>query len=135
MWRDLAWVLDILQASRKALDYARGLSEEQFGASSLHQDAIIRQLTIVGEAAKRVTVEFRVNHHGIPWRHIAGFRVFQALGLPAIQSPPFVLVVQFSQNPHKLIVVQRYSDLLICVDRIISLQQLGQEASIIQELE
>lgn len=52
MWRDLAWVLDMLQASRKALNYARGLSEEQFGASSLHQDAIIRQLTIVGEAAK-----------------------------------------------------------------------------------
>jgi uncharacterized protein with HEPN domain len=74
MWRDLAWVLDMLQASRKALDYARGLSEEQFGASSLHQDAILRQLTIVGEAAKRVTVEFRVNHHSIPWRHIAGFR-------------------------------------------------------------
>jgi hypothetical protein len=61
--------------------------------------------------------------------------VFQALGLPAIQSPSFVLVVQFSQNPHKLTVVQCYSDLLICVDRIISLQQLGQEASIIQELE
>jgi uncharacterized protein with HEPN domain len=74
MWRDLAWVLDMLQASRKALDYARGLSEEQFGASSLHQDAILRQLTIVGEAAKRVTVEFRVNHHSIPWLHIAGFR-------------------------------------------------------------
>jgi Protein of unknown function DUF86 len=64
MWRDLAWVLDMLQASQKALNYAPGLSEEQFGASSLHQDAILRQLTIVGEAAKRVSVEFRVNHHG-----------------------------------------------------------------------
>jgi uncharacterized protein with HEPN domain len=47
MWRDLAWVLDRLQASRKAVDYVRGLSEEQFGASSLHQDAVLRQLTIV----------------------------------------------------------------------------------------
>jgi uncharacterized protein with HEPN domain len=74
MWRDLAWVLDMLQASRKALDYARGLSEEQFGASSLHHDAVLRQLTIVGEAAKRVSVEFRVIHYSIPWRHIAGFR-------------------------------------------------------------
>jgi hypothetical protein len=61
--------------------------------------------------------------------------VFQASGLPAIQSPPFVHVVQFSQNSHKLTVVQCYLDLLICVDRIISRQQLGQEASIIQELE
>ena len=74
MWRDVAWVLDMLQASRKALNYARGLSEEQFGSSSLHQDAILRQLTIVGEAAKRVSVDFRIDHHGIPWRQIAGFR-------------------------------------------------------------
>ena len=74
MWRDLAWVLDMLQASRKALEYAHGLSEEQFGASSLHQDAVLRQLTIIGEAAKRVSAEYRVNHHAIPWRHILGFR-------------------------------------------------------------
>jgi uncharacterized protein with HEPN domain len=74
MWRDLAWVLDMLQASRKALGYARGLSEEQFVGSNLHQDAIIRQLTIVGEAAKRLSVEFRLNHHEVPWRQVAGFR-------------------------------------------------------------
>ena len=74
MWRDLAWVLDMLQASRKALEYARGLSEEQFGESDLHQDAILRRLTIVGEAAKRVSVEFRLNHPGVPWRQVAGFR-------------------------------------------------------------
>jgi len=32
MWRDLAWVLYMLQASRKAIEYARGLNEEQFQA-------------------------------------------------------------------------------------------------------
>ena len=74
MWRDLAWVLDMLQASRKALEYARGLTEEQFHVSNLHQDAVLRQLTVVGEAAKRVSVEFRMNHHDVPWRQIAGFR-------------------------------------------------------------
>jgi uncharacterized protein with HEPN domain len=74
MWRDMAWVLDMLQASRKAIEHVRGLNEEQFEASSLHQDAILRQLTIVGEAAKRVSLEFRLNHHGVPWRQIAGFR-------------------------------------------------------------
>ena len=74
MWRDLAWVLDMLQASRKTIEYARGLSEEQFQASGLHQDAILRQLTIVGEAAKRVSIEFRASHHEVPWRQISGFR-------------------------------------------------------------
>jgi uncharacterized protein with HEPN domain len=74
MWRDLAWVLDMLQASRNALEYASGLTEEQFQASNLHQDAILRQLTIIGEAAKRVSEEFRVNHQEVPWRQIAWFR-------------------------------------------------------------
>lgn len=74
MWRDLAWILDMLQGSQKAIEYARGLNEEQFQASELHQDAILRQLTIVGEAAKRVSAEFRASQLEIPWRQIAGFR-------------------------------------------------------------
>jgi uncharacterized protein with HEPN domain len=74
MWRDLAWVLDMLQASRKTIEYARGLSEEQFQVSGLHQDAILRQLTIVGEAAKRASTEFCVSHPEVPWRQVAGFR-------------------------------------------------------------
>ena len=74
MWRDLAWIVDMLQASQKAIEYARGLNEEQFQASGLHQDAILRQLTIVGEAAKRVSAEFCASQPEIPWRQIAGFR-------------------------------------------------------------
>lgn len=74
MWRDFAWVLDMLQASRKVLDYARGLNESEFVANSLKQDAILRQLTIVGEAAKRVSVEFRTSHPEVPWKKVAGFR-------------------------------------------------------------
>lgn len=74
MWRDLAWVLDMLQASRKILEYAVGLNEERFRTSGLHQDAILRQLTIVGEAAKRVSVELRASHPEVPWRQISGFR-------------------------------------------------------------
>ena len=36
--------------------------------------AILRQLTILGEAAKGVSVEFRAAHDEIPWKRIAGFR-------------------------------------------------------------
>jgi len=74
MWRDLAWVLDMLQSSRKILEYAVGLDEEQFRTRGLHQDAILRQLTIVGEAAKRVSVELRASHPEVPCRQISGFR-------------------------------------------------------------
>ena len=49
-------------------------SAASFLASSRDQDAILRQLTIVGEAAKRVSEEFRTSHQDIPWRRVAGFR-------------------------------------------------------------
>ena len=74
MWRDDAWLLDMLQSARKALDYASGLSEDQFMADNLRQDAILRQLTILGEASKRISNELRAAHPEIPWRKVAGFR-------------------------------------------------------------
>ena len=74
MWRDDAWLLDMLQSARKASDYASGLSENQFMADSLRQDAILRQLTILGEACKKISNERRAAHPEIPWRKVAGFR-------------------------------------------------------------
>lgn len=74
MWRDDAWLLDMLQSARKALSYARGLSENQFMTDSLRQDAILRQLTILGEASKKISNELRTAHPEVPWKKVAGFR-------------------------------------------------------------
>jgi uncharacterized protein with HEPN domain len=74
MWRDDAWLLDMLQSAQRALDYASGLSENQFMADNLRQDAILRQLTILGEASKKISNELRTAHPDIPWRKVAGFR-------------------------------------------------------------
>ena len=59
---------------QKALEYACGLSEVEFRRNDLHQDAIVRQLIIIGEAAKRVSAEFHISHPGVLWRQVAGFR-------------------------------------------------------------
>ena len=64
----------MLQACRMALEYASDLDEASFMASNLHQHAILRQLIVVGEAAKRVSDEFCAIHSEIPWRRVAGFR-------------------------------------------------------------
>jgi len=74
MWRDAAWVLDMLNACRRVMEYARGLTEEAFLASPRDQDAILRQLTVAGEAAKNVSADFRASHPEVPWRKVAGFR-------------------------------------------------------------
>ena len=74
MWRDAGSLVDMLKAARKVGEYATGLDESSFLANSRDQDAILRQLTIVGEAAKRVSNEFRTSHPEVPWRRVAGFR-------------------------------------------------------------
>ena len=74
MWRDDAWLLDMLQSARKALGYARGLRENQFMTDSLRQDAILRQLTILGEASEKISNELRAAHPEVPWKKVAGFR-------------------------------------------------------------
>jgi uncharacterized protein with HEPN domain len=74
MWRDPAWILDMLQAAMKAREYVQNLSEAEFMASSRDQDAVVRQLTVLGEAAKRVSADFRNEHPEIPWKKISGLR-------------------------------------------------------------
>lgn len=74
MWRDAASLLDMLNAARKALEYGRDLNKEWFLASTLHQDAVLRQLTILGKASKRASAECRADHPEVPWRRVAGLR-------------------------------------------------------------
>jgi uncharacterized protein with HEPN domain len=50
----------------------------------MRQDATIRQLEILGEAAKRVSQDVRDDHPDVPWRQIAGLRdvlVHQYMGV------------------------------------------------------
>ncbi|WP_347338293.1 HepT-like ribonuclease domain-containing protein [Synechocystis sp. FACHB-383] len=38
------------------------------------QDTILRRITIIGEATKRLSLDFRDRHSEIPWKQIAGMR-------------------------------------------------------------
>ncbi|MBV5305856.1 MAG: DUF86 domain-containing protein [Desulfobulbaceae bacterium] len=53
--------------------YAR-VQKEEFLTVSHWQDAIIRNLEIIGEAAKRVSKPLKEQYPTIPWREIAGLR-------------------------------------------------------------
>lgn len=43
-------------------------------ADTLVQDGVIRQLEIIGEATKRLSLELREKNSDIPWQDIAGMR-------------------------------------------------------------
>ena len=55
MRRDDAWLLDMLLAARDAAEFASGLKFSQFDDSRLHQNAVLKAIEIVGEAASKVS--------------------------------------------------------------------------------
>ena len=74
MRRDQAYLLDIVLAARRACQYLEGLTWEDFRRSELHQDAVMRPLGIIGEAAGRVSQETKEEHPEIPWQQMIGMR-------------------------------------------------------------
>ena len=68
------YISHILECIQKIERYVEGISEEEFLASGLIQDAVIRNFEIIGEATKHLNIEFRERHTDIPWRQIAGMR-------------------------------------------------------------
>ncbi len=74
MWRDEAWLLDMLTAARHAREHVEEVTEEEFMHSTLHQDAVVRELEVLGEAAVNVSEEVRAEHPEIPWPRIIGMR-------------------------------------------------------------
>jgi uncharacterized protein with HEPN domain len=72
--RDAALLLDMLLAARDALSFVEGLDEAAFLNSRLHQNAAIRSLEVIGEAAGKVSAATQTAHHEIPWRDITAMR-------------------------------------------------------------
>lgn len=65
---------DIAEAIGRIKSYTRPLTYPQFLADRKTQDAIVRNLEIIGEAAKNLSTEFKKKHRDIDWRKIAGMR-------------------------------------------------------------
>ena len=74
MRRDEGYLLDMLIAARDARLFVSGLTRRQFDASRLHQNAVVKALEIIGEAAGRISEEARKAHPEIPWGEIIGMR-------------------------------------------------------------
>jgi uncharacterized protein with HEPN domain len=65
---------DILAAIAKIEGYTCGVERHTFLADDKTIDAVVRNLEIIGEAARRMPVEFVTAHPDIPWQQITGLR-------------------------------------------------------------
>jgi uncharacterized protein with HEPN domain len=71
---DLAYLEHIRDAALTIAEHLRGIDEPTFMGSRLLQDAVIRELQIVGEATKRLSAALRQANPEVPWQDIAGMR-------------------------------------------------------------
>lgn len=71
------YLLHMLEAADRILEYTSGVSEEQFLANQMLQDAVVRNIEIIGEAANNLLEagpEFATKYPSIPFAQIYGMR-------------------------------------------------------------
>ena len=73
MDRDKKYQDDIVRACGLIMDFTQGLTLGDFKKDLKTQDAVTRELEIIGEAPKRLSDEFKARYN-LPWRDMAGFR-------------------------------------------------------------
>ena len=71
---EAVFVRHMLDAIARVQRHVEGVDQAAFESSEITQDAVIRQLEILGEAAGRVSRETCARFDDIPWLKITGLR-------------------------------------------------------------
>ena len=71
---DSDFLSDMQEAITRIEQYARRIEYKQFLEDTKTQDAVIRNLEIIGEAAKGLSPDFKARHKQVEWKKLAGLR-------------------------------------------------------------
>jgi uncharacterized protein with HEPN domain len=74
MSRDPGFLLDMLDMARLLDEFRQKADRTTFERDKFTQLAVIKAIEIIGEAARRISFEFRSLHPEIPWQEIVGMR-------------------------------------------------------------
>lgn len=65
---------DIQEAIKSIETYITKLDYQEFLTDKKTQDAVVRNLEIIGEAAKNISDDVKKRHNDIEWKKLAGLR-------------------------------------------------------------
>jgi uncharacterized protein with HEPN domain len=100
MLRDHRLYLDDIREAIQAIrEYTEGLTFESFSADRKTIDAVIRNLEIIGEAAKNLPEEFKAMSGDIEWRKIVGLRNLLIHEYFGVSKPVVWDIVQNKLDP------------------------------------
>ena len=68
------YIQHMIDNSNKAINFIKDISREDFDNDEKLRLALTHLLQVIGEAARRVSPEFRDHHPQIPWKEIVGMR-------------------------------------------------------------
>jgi len=71
---DTVYLHHILDAIELIEEYTKGMSENEFLGNMMAHDAVVRQVEIIGEAARNISDEFQEKHKKLPWGKMIGIR-------------------------------------------------------------
>jgi len=71
---DFELLSDIHEAVKRITSYLKNTTSEKFYKDNKTQDAVVRNLEIIGEAAKNVSKPLKDKYSDIPWKEMAGIR-------------------------------------------------------------
>ncbi|MDH4028949.1 MAG: DUF86 domain-containing protein [Nitrospirota bacterium] len=104
---DPLYLRHILDALSKIEEYV-SVGQETFMTTSHWQDAVIRQLEIIGEATKNLTEDLRMKHPLIPWKRISGLRDilihnYMGVDIPAVWEITQKNLPELKQQIHEIL--------------------------------
>ncbi len=74
MSRDSIRLRHMLDAAKEALSFVSGKSRTDLENNRMLVLALVKDIEIIGEAASRVSEEFKASYPQIPWQEIIGMR-------------------------------------------------------------
>ena len=92
--RDRQSLEDMLVAARKIIGYAKDTRREDLPSVPMRLDAVLYEIVVLGEAARRLSPEIRAGRPEVPWREIIGMRSIITHGYDQIDDDELWQVIE-----------------------------------------